>query len=107
MHADDRTAIPVATLVARNPSIDWDTVTDIILGCANQAGHDNRNVALMPTLLAGLPVGVSNSTVNRLRGSGLDAIGTAAQAIQSGRLTDLSRISLLSGLKTLPVSYQF
>jgi acetyl-CoA C-acetyltransferase len=84
VRADDLAAIPLAALMARNPSVDWQAVTDVILGCANQAGEDNRNVARMATLLAGLPVGVSGSTVNRLCGSGLDAVGTAARAIKSG-----------------------
>ncbi|WP_434615672.1 3-oxoadipyl-CoA thiolase [Azospirillum sp. B2RO_4] len=84
VRADDLAAIPLAALMARNPSVDWEAVTDVILGCANQAGEDNRNVARMAALLAGLPVGVSGSTVNRLCGSGLDAVGTAARAIKSG-----------------------
>lgn len=68
----------------RNPGVDWGAVDDTILGCANQAGEDNRNVARMAVLLAGLPEGVSGSTINRLCGSGLDAIGSAARAIRSG-----------------------
>ena len=70
--------------MARHPRVDWQAVTDVIYGCANQAGEDNRNVARMSALLAGLPVDVPGSTVNRLCGSGLDALGTAARAIKSG-----------------------
>jgi len=81
---DDLAAIPVRELVRRNPSVDWQAVDDAILGCANQSGEDNRNVARMAVLLAGLPVEVPGSTVNRLCGSGLNAVGIAAQAIRSG-----------------------
>jgi len=84
IRADDLAAIPVRELVRRNPSVDWQAVDDTILGCANQSGEDNRNVARMAVLLAGLPVGVPGSTVNRLCGSGLNAVGIAAQAIRSG-----------------------
>ena len=84
VRADDLGAIPIAALVARNPQVDWQAVTDVVYGCANQAGEDNRNVARMSALLAGLPVEVPGSTVNRLCGSGLDALGTAARAIRSG-----------------------
>src|SRR5439155_7303875 len=70
--------------MVRNPKVDWQAVTDVIYGCANQAGEDNRNVARMAALLAGLPLDVPGSTMNRLCGSGMDAIGTAARAIQSG-----------------------
>ena len=84
VRADDLAAVPLAALMARNPSVDWEAVTDVILGCANQAGEDNRNVARMAALLARLPLGVPGSTVNRLCGSGLDAVGTAARAIKSG-----------------------
>ena len=84
VRADDLGAIPIAALMARNPRTDWQAVTDVIYGCANQAGEDNRNVARMSALLAGLPVAVPGSTVNRLCGSGLDALGTAARAIKSG-----------------------
>jgi 3-oxoadipyl-CoA thiolase len=84
VRADDLGAIPIAALMARNPGVDWQAVTDVIYGCANQAGEDNRNVARMSALLAGLPVQVPGSTVNRLCGSGLDALGTAARAIKSG-----------------------
>jgi acetyl-CoA acyltransferase len=84
IRADDLGAIPIKALMERNPQVDWTAVTDVIYGCANQAGEDNRNVARMSSLLAGLPLVVSGSTVNRLCGSGLDAIGTAARAIKSG-----------------------
>lgn len=84
LRADDLGAIPIAALLARHPRVDWQAVTDVIYGCANQAGEDNRNVARMSALLAGLPLEVPGSTVNRLCGSGLDALGTAARAIKSG-----------------------
>jgi len=84
VRTDDLGAIPLKALMARNPNVDWQAVTDVIYGCANQAGEDNRNVARMAALLAGLPLEVPGSTVNRLCGSGLDALGTAARAIKSG-----------------------
>ncbi len=84
VRTDDLGAIPIRALMARNPSVDWAAVTDVLYGCANQAGEDNRNVAHMSSLLAGLPVDVPGATINRLCGSGLDAIGTAARAIKSG-----------------------
>jgi len=84
VRADDLAAHPLRVLMSRHPTMDWAAVEDVILGCANQAGEDNRNVARMAVLLAGLPVGVSGSTVNRLCGSGLDAIGSAARAIRAG-----------------------
>jgi acetyl-CoA acyltransferase len=84
VRSDDLAAIPLKALMARNPSVDWAAVTDVIYGCANQAGEDNRNVARMAALLAGLPQEVPGSTVNRLCGSSLDALGTAARAIKSG-----------------------
>ncbi len=84
VRADDLGAIPLKALMGRNPNVDWAAVTDVIFGCANQAGEDNRNVARMSALLAGLPMEVPGSTVNRLCGSGLDAVGTAARAIKSG-----------------------
>jgi len=87
VRADDLGAIPLKALMARNKEVDWDAVTDVIFGCANQAGEDNRNVARMSSLLAGLPIGVPGSTVNRLCGSGMDAVGTAARAIKSGEAT--------------------
>jgi acetyl-CoA C-acetyltransferase len=83
VRTDDLAAIPIAALMARNPKVDWNAVGDVVLGCANQAGEDNRNVARMALLLAGLPQEVAGSTINRLCGSGLDAVGTAARAIKS------------------------
>ncbi|WP_265945735.1 3-oxoadipyl-CoA thiolase [Dechloromonas sp. A34] len=84
VRADDLGAIPLKALMERNPQVDWSAVEDIIYGCANQAGEDNRNVARMSGLLAGLPVDVPGTTVNRLCGSGMDAIGLAARSIKSG-----------------------
>ncbi|WP_233237496.1 3-oxoadipyl-CoA thiolase [Bordetella sp. LUAb4] len=84
VRADDLAAVPIKALMARNTGVQWDELDDIIFGCANQAGEDNRNVARMAALLSGLPVGVPGSTINRLCGSGLDALGTAARAIRAG-----------------------
>jgi 3-oxoadipyl-CoA thiolase len=84
VRADDLAAQPLRVLMARYPALDWAAVEDVIFGCANQAGEDNRNVARMAVLLAGLPVSVPGSTVNRLCGSGLDALGSAARAIRAG-----------------------
>jgi 3-oxoadipyl-CoA thiolase len=84
LRTDDLAAIPLRALMARNPGVDWAAVTDVIYGCANQAGEDNRNVAHMASLLAGMPMEVPGSTVNRLCGSSLDAVGSAARAIKSG-----------------------
>jgi len=84
VRADDLAAIPLKALLARYPMLDAERIDDVILGCANQAGEDNRNVARMATLLAGLPQSVSGTTINRLCGSGLDAIGFAARAIKAG-----------------------
>jgi acetyl-CoA C-acetyltransferase len=84
VRTDDLGAMPLRALMQRNASVDWQAVTDVIFGCANQAGEDNRNVARMSALLAGLPLEVPGATVNRLCGSGLDAVGTAARAIRSG-----------------------
>lgn len=84
VRADDLAAIPIRALMVRNPGVDWEAVGDVLLGCANQAGEDNRNVARMASLLAGLPLGVPGATINRLCGSGLDAVGGAARAIKSG-----------------------
>jgi acetyl-CoA acyltransferase len=83
VRADDLAAIPIAALISRNPSLDPKAVDDVLLGCANQAGEDNRNVARMAALLAGLPVNVPGATVNRLCGSGMDAIGLAARTIKA------------------------
>jgi 3-oxoadipyl-CoA thiolase len=84
VRADDLAAIPIAELIIRNASADWGAVDDVILGCANQAGEDNRNVARLAALLAKLPVEVPGSTINRLCGSGMDAVGSAARAIKAG-----------------------
>ncbi len=84
VRADDLGAIPLKALMARNAKVDWEAVDDVFFGCANQAGEDNRNVARMSSLLAGLPLGVGGATINRLCGSGLDAVGSAARAIKSG-----------------------
>nr|WP_145545108.1 3-oxoadipyl-CoA thiolase [Variovorax boronicumulans] len=84
VRTDDLGAIPLKALMARNPGVDWEQITDVLYGCANQAGEDNRNVARMSALLAGLPIAVPGATINRLCGSGLDAVGTAARAIKSG-----------------------
>jgi 3-oxoadipyl-CoA thiolase len=84
VRADDLGAIPLKALMARNPKVDWAAITDVIYGCANQAGEDNRNVARMSALLAGLPLELPGATLNRLCGSGMDAVGTAARAIKSG-----------------------
>ena len=84
VRADDLAALPIKALMARNPTVDWSQVADVLYGCANQAGEDNRNVARMAALLAGLPMEVPGGTINRLCGSGLDAVGTAARAIKSG-----------------------
>lgn len=84
IRADDLGAIPIKALMERNPQVKWDEVDDVIYGCANQAGEDNRNVARMSALLAGLSTQVPGSTINRLCGSGMDAVGTAARAIASG-----------------------
>jgi acetyl-CoA acyltransferase len=84
VRADDLGAMPLRALQERNPTVDWKAVDEVIFGCANQAGDDNRNVARMALLLAGLPIEVPGATINRLCGSGMDALGTAARAIKSG-----------------------
>ncbi|MDZ4396813.1 beta-ketoacyl synthase N-terminal-like domain-containing protein, partial [Hydrogenophaga sp.] len=84
VRTDDLGAIPLRALMQRNPGVDWASITDVIFGCANQAGEDNRNVARMAVLLSGLPVDVPGTTVNRLCGSGLDALGLAARSIRAG-----------------------
>jgi acetyl-CoA acyltransferase len=86
VRADDLAAIPIAALVARNQGVDWNALDDVIYGCANQSGEDNRNVARMALLLAGLPVEVPGSTVNRLCGSSMDAVASAARAIKTGEM---------------------
>jgi acetyl-CoA C-acetyltransferase len=97
MRADDLGAIPIRELMRRNPDVDWSAIDDVIYGCANQAGEDNRNVARMSALLAGLPQGVPGSTVNRLCGSGLDAVGSAARAIKSGE----ARLMIAGGVESM------
>ncbi|TAL21990.1 MAG: 3-oxoadipyl-CoA thiolase [Aquabacterium sp.] len=84
VRTDDLAALPIKALVARHPQLDWSAVDEVLYGCANQAGEDNRNVARMASLLAGLPIAVPGATINRLCGSGLDAVGSAARAIRSG-----------------------
>ena len=84
IRTDDLAALPIAELVRRNPDVDFATVDDVILGDANQAGEDNRNVARMAALLAGLPDAVPGTTINRLCASGMDAVGMAARAIKAG-----------------------
>ncbi len=86
VRADDLAAAPIAALMARHPNLDWSAIDDVILGCANQAGEDNRNIARMAALLAGLPVDVPGITVNRLCASGMDAVGIAARGIKAGDL---------------------
>jgi len=97
IRADDLGAIPLRELVKRNPGVDWSAVDDVIYGCANQAGEDNRNVAHMSSLLAGLPADVPGTTVNRLCGSGMDAIGIAARAIKSGE----TRLMIAGGVESM------
>ena len=97
VRTDDLGAVPLAALMARNPRVDWAAVTDVIFGCANQAGEDNRNVARMAALLAGLPQDVPGATINRLCGSGMDAVGTAARAIKSGE----AQLMLAGGVESM------
>jgi acetyl-CoA acyltransferase len=97
VRADDLGAIPLRELVKRNPGVDWTRVDDVIFGCANQAGEDNRNVAHMASLLAGLPADVPGTTVNRLCGSGMDAIGIAARAIKAGE----TRLMIAGGVESM------
>jgi acetyl-CoA C-acetyltransferase len=97
VRADDLGAIPLRELVARNPGVDWAQVDDVIYGCANQAGEDNRNVARMSALLAGLPSEVPGTTVNRLCGSGMDAVGIAARAIRAGE----TRLMIAGGVESM------
>ncbi|MBC9205535.1 3-oxoadipyl-CoA thiolase [Roseomonas aerophila] len=97
VRADDLGAIPMKALMARNPGLDWAALDDVIYGCANQAGEDNRNVARMSALLAGIPESVGGTTINRLCGSGLDATGTAARAIKSGE----AELMLAGGVESM------
>ncbi|MGY6119437.1 3-oxoadipyl-CoA thiolase [Paraburkholderia strydomiana] len=114
VRADDLGAVPLKALMERNKNVDWSVIDDVIYGCANQAGEDNRNVARMSLLLAGLPKGVPGSTVNRLCGSGMDAVGIAARAIKSGEaalmvaggVESMSRAPFVMGKATSAFSRQ-
>jgi acetyl-CoA acetyltransferase family protein len=114
VRADDLGAVPLRALMERNKDVDWNAVDDLIFGCANQAGEDNRNVARMSALLAGLPDSVPGSTINRLCGSGMDAIGVAARAIKSGEaalmvaggVESMSRAPFVQGKATTAFSRQ-
>ncbi|MFP5517762.1 MAG: 3-oxoadipyl-CoA thiolase [Alphaproteobacteria bacterium] len=114
VRADDLGAVPIRALMQRNPSVDWAAVDDVIYGCANQAGEDNRNVARMAALLAGLPDAVPGTTMNRLCGSGLDALATAARAIKAGEadlmiaggVESMSRAPFVMGKADAPFSRQ-
>ncbi len=97
IRTDDLGALPLKALMDRNPSVDWQTVDDVVFGCANQAGEDNRNVARMASLLAGLPVEVSGTTINRLCGSGLDAVSIAARAIKA----DEASLMIAGGVESM------
>ena len=97
VRTDDLGAVPIRALMERNPGVDWTAVADVLYGCANQAGEDNRNVARMSSLLAGLPIDVPGATLNRLCGSGLDAVGTAARAIKSGE----ARLMIAGGVESM------
>jgi 3-oxoadipyl-CoA thiolase len=114
VRADDLGAVPIRALMQRNPSVDWAAVDDVIYGCANQAGEDNRNVARMSALLAGLPDAVPGTTMNRLCGSGLDALATAARAVKAGEaelmiaggVESMSRAPFVMGKADAPFSRQ-
>ncbi|MBB3003788.1 acetyl-CoA acyltransferase [Paraburkholderia tropica] len=97
VRADDLAAVPIRALVERNPGVDWRALDDILYGCANQAGEDNRNVARMAALLAGLPTEAPGGTLNRLCGSGLDAVGSAARAIKAGE----ARLMIAGGVESM------
>jgi len=97
VRADDLAALPIRALIARHPSLDWAAIDDVFYGCANQAGEDNRNVARMAGLLAGLPVNVGGMTLNRLCGSGMDAVGSAARALRSGE----AHLMLAGGVESM------
>ena len=97
IRTDDLGALPLKALMVRHPNLDWQAVSDVIYGCANQAGEDNRNVARMSSLLAGLPVELPGATLNRLCGSGMDAVGTAARAIKSGE----AQLMLAGGVESM------
>ncbi|WP_175921059.1 3-oxoadipyl-CoA thiolase [Burkholderia pyrrocinia] len=97
VRADDLGAVPLKALIEHNRNVDWTAIDDVIYGCANQAGEDNRNVARMSALLAGLPTAVPGTTLNRLCGSGMDAVGTAARAIKSGE----ARLMIAGGVESM------
>jgi acetyl-CoA acyltransferase len=97
VRADDLAAVPIRSIVERNGGVDWRALDDVVYGCANQAGEDNRNVARMAALLAGLPTEVPGATLNRLCGSGMDAIGTAARAIKAGE----ARLMIAGGVESM------
>ena len=97
VRTDDLAALPISALMARNPGVDWAALDDVFYGCANQAGEDNRNVARMAALLAGLPIEVPGATINRLCGSSLDAVGSAARAIKSGE----ARLMIAGGVESM------
>ena len=97
VRTDDLGAVPLKALMTRNPNVDWLAVTDVIYGCVNQAGEDNRNVAHMASLLAGLPLELPGATINRLCGSGMDAVGTAARAIRAGE----ARMMIAGGVESM------
>ncbi|MDN3918684.1 3-oxoadipyl-CoA thiolase [Roseateles violae] len=97
VRADDLGAIPLRALIERNARVDWEAVDDVLYGCANQAGEDNRNVARMAALLAGLPIAVPGATINRLCGSGMDAVGSAARAIRAGE----AQLMLAGGVESM------
>ncbi|RAS27237.1 3-oxoadipyl-CoA thiolase [Paraburkholderia bryophila] len=97
VRADDLGAVPIKALIERNPGVDWHALDDVIYGCANQAGEDNRNVARMSALLAGLPTDAPGATINRLCGSGMDAVGTAARAIKAGE----ARLMIAGGVESM------
>ncbi|KGC07946.1 MULTISPECIES: 3-oxoadipyl-CoA thiolase [Burkholderia] len=97
VRADDLGAVPLKALIERNRDVDWTAIDDVIYGCANQAGEDNRNVARMSALLAGLPTAVPGTTLNRLCGSGMDAVGTAARAIKAGE----ARLMIAGGVESM------
>ncbi|CAE6830476.1 Beta-ketoadipyl-CoA thiolase [Paraburkholderia aspalathi] len=97
VRADDLGAVPIRALIERNAGVDWQALDDVIYGCANQAGDDNRNVARMAALLAGLPTAASGTTINRLCGSGMDAVGTSARAIKAGE----ARLMIAGGVESM------
>jgi 3-oxoadipyl-CoA thiolase len=97
VRTDDLAAIPVRALIERNPGVDWTKLDELLMGCANQAGEDNRNVARMAVLLSGLPDAVAGATINRLCGSGMDAVGTAARAIKLGEI----EIAIAGGVESM------